>query len=325
MATDFVDTEEFERDGDLGDAGTLRFETPEQIREREEKIEALKQKIMKMLARGKDKQGASDAERETAMAMAIDAARRNGLDVYAIEAEMNRDDRFIMKKMELLGHGNWHIQLASALTSALIVRYVIHHQATFSDRPNARSGRRMRMPRADYITMVGMPGDLEIVEYLYVYIVRQLEEMANAAYQREKLRCLDALATPPSGKAFRDDFYRGAIATVSKKCEILFKMERDDAANSAEAEAEHEEMMALVPLKEADVQAAQNKFFPKLGKAKGNYWGKPLPKYRHDPEREVQARLAREEAYMQGRKAGHDIDIRKGINGRNTEALPSGK
>lgn len=324
MAKQFVDTEEFERDTDLGEGGTLRFESPEEVAKREKDIEALKQKIMKMLARGKDEKGASDAERETAMAMAVDAARRNGLDIYAIEREMNRDDRFIMKKMELLGHGNWRIQLATALTNALIVRYVIHHQATFSKHPNARSGKHMRMPRTDFITMVGMPGDLEIVEYLYVYIVRQLEKMADAAYKREKLRCLDALAMPPSGKAFRDDFYRGAIATLYRKCEILFKMERE-GATSEEAEAEQEEMMALVPLKEADVKAAQEKFFPKLGKAKGNYWGKPLPQYKHDPERERDAQLAREEAYMQGRKAGHDIDIRKGLNGRTTLGLNSGE
>jgi hypothetical protein len=217
-----------------------------------------------------------------------------------------------------LGHANWRLQLADALCRALIIRFVIHREYQ-SSKPNARTGKSWRVPRADYISCVGMPSDIEVLEYLFVFITRELEKLADAAYKREKVRCLEALEMPTSGKAFRDDFYRGATATIAAKVKIMFAMERDD-----ETEEEHEHTMALVPLKEADAEAAQKKFFPKLGKAR-DYYGKPMPEFKHDPARERKARAARRAAYDLGREAGHEVALRKGINGYETLGLNSGK
>lgn len=309
-----------QQDGDLGFIGTFKIPEPVADPETEQdRLEKLKVRIAKMLARGKDLSGTTVAEREQAMAMAADFARRAGLELYEIEREMGKDERFIKQQMQLGGHANWRVQLACALANALICRTITHTEHQYSKRANARSGNRVRFPRADYVTFVGMPSDIAIIEYLYTYITRELEKLASAAYKEDKIRAAMSFEPPASGKAFRDDFHRGAISALRSKLTAMFyKPIAPDTASVAERE-EQEHMMALVPLKEADVKAAEERFFPKLGKGRDIY-----SKGRGIPGTWAAQSYQRDNAYMAGREAAGKIDLRKGINGRATAALPSG-
>lgn len=271
----------------------------------------------------------TDGERTNAMAKAAALARQAGLELYEIERELNRDDRFNVKRVELGGHANWRVQLSYALRDALIVA-VITHTHTVETKPNRRTGNTERVPRANYVSVVGMVSDLEIFDYLYQYISRELVKMADAAYAVERLKAkvdfnalfedvdlgtrsgmLKLKAYLPQGKAWRDEFYRGAVAALYTRLREMFKEKLPE-----QTDADFEQTMALVPLKKADVDAAKNRFFTDLVPGKNMY-----------RKQRAKGRMASadddENAYMAGRKAGSELDLRKGIETGFTGALPA--
>lgn len=293
-----------------------------------EKLANVKERIKKLLAKGKDDRNISAQEMESAMNMAVSLARKNGLDLYAIEREANKNgSAFITRILELGGHANWRVQLVHVIARALICRIVTYTTTQMSTKANARTGNVIRRPRADYVSVIGMPSDIELLDYLYEYIVRELEREANAIYKEDKAT-MALVGRKISGKAFRDDFYRGAIRALDSRLVKLFTPEPVGGSASsvtmseldADAAAEDGELdyqdrpgdpsMALVPLKEADVKAAMEEMFPNLGKG-GDIWSK----------NSTTITVVRHNAYMAGHRAGEKLELRKALNANVTGAI----
>lgn len=270
----------------------------------------------------------TEAERTTALAKAMDIARRAGLELYAIKRELKRDNRFIARRVELGGHSNWRIQLCYALRDALIVS-VMRHRTRVETKPNKRTGKTTREPRADYITVVGMESDIEIFEYLYTFIARELAKRADMAYALARVKAgvefgelfhdvdlttrrgmLQLKAYVPQGKAFRDEFYRGAVAALYTRLGEMF------AERKAGQDAAEDATMALIPLKQADVDAAEKEFFPNSKQGPSAY--KKLKSKRRMASAEDD-----QNAYMAGLEAGRQLDLRKGITEGFSGALPA--
>lgn len=272
----------------------------------------------------------TEEERNNALALAMSIARRAGLELYKIQQELKRDSRFITQRVDLLGHGNWRLQLAYALRDALIVS-VIKHRTIVETTPNKRTGNTTRHPRADYISVTGIKSDVEIFEYLYVFITRQLVKAADAAYASARASAADDFkqtftdvnlgtrmgalrlrAWMPQGKAFRDAFYRGAVETLYGRLREMFQEQHADLTPS------DVETMALIPLKQADVQAAEKEAFPNAVYKKGpSIWTVQKSSHRLTTETDdVMARMA-------GREAGERLDLRKGITEGFSGALPA--
>jgi len=271
----------------------------------------------------------SDAERAVALAKAMDIARRAGLELYKIKSELKRDNRFIAKRVELGGHGKWRVQLALALRDALIVS-VMRFTNTVATKPNKRTGNETRTPYADYISVVGMPSDVEIFEYLYTFISREIVKAADMAYSVARVAAtvdftrtfedvdlgtrrgaLRLRAWMPQGKAFRDAFYRGAVETLRARLAEMF------ADRKVTGDAGENETMALIPLKKADVAAAEKELFPDATYGKSTIWKLQKSKRRLTTAADDEA------ARMAGREAGKSLDLRKGIETGFTGALPA--
>lgn len=270
--------------------------------------EALKNKIVNILKRGKH-EATGAAEAETAMRMAVQLSRKAGLELYEIEREMNKDHSFVVRQMELGGIGNWRRQLVVVIADALIVRTITHVNYRMSAQPNKRSGNYTRKHLADYVSLVGMPGDIELVDYLYDYISRELVLLARRAYLQDKRLTTVGGGEIIAAKAYYDDFYRGAVTTLRYRLEQMFK----HAPETEDEVLAEDQTMALVAAKEADVFDAENRFFPRLGKG-CDIWSKPVPGTRafYNPE----AAAARQNARIKGAAAGSQLELRKALNAR---------
>lgn len=298
------------------------------------KLENVKQRIKKLLAFNKDGRSVSAEEMDAAMSLAVHLARKSGLDIYRLEREMREEKgdlrgTFVLRVMELPGHANWMVQLASVISRALICRMVTH-TVTVYGKPNKRTGRRYRQPRANYVSLIGMPEDIEMVDYLYEYIVRELGKQVGPLFKEDNLRVARYDGIGLNGKRYRDEFYRGAVTALQTRLKKLFDAERAgkvvENANSLEytdgaedEDAPVPEEMALVPLKEADVEKAMHQHFTNLGKGSDiwnkqrSYGGENDDVYIHN-------------AYMAGHAAGNSLELRKALTDRVVAgALASGE
>lgn len=94
--------------------------------------------------------------------------------------------------------------------------------------------------------LIGETHNIEVVTYLYQYLIGQLEPMAVAAHQRS--------IAPVHGKTWFDSFYMGAVNSIHERLE----------AQKREMEAASNDCRALVVSKDAELKTAVMKFFPNV-------------------------------------------------------------
>lgn len=304
----------------LLDEDGLRNELSDADRERLEKV---KRRLELLLQAGKtNTAGRTQKESDTALNLAVQIARDNGLDLYKVEKAMQRakstsNQLFILRIMELGGHSNWRVQLVYIICKALICEMFAHKIIVQSVRPNARSGNINRHPRADFVSIIGMASDIQLVDYLYEYIVRELKSRADISYTAEK-RLAWIAGNRLSGKHYRDEFFRGAIVALDGRLSEMFKRAEQQEADEHNY-SEEDSTTALISLKQQDVRNAADKFFldSKIGEINIHSKRRGVPGT-------IQMQYT-EKAFMDGHTAGSELEIRNALDEHNAnDALTSG-
>lgn len=126
--------------------------------------------------------------------------------------------------------------------------------------------------------VVGRPGDIEIVEYMFVSISRQIEMLCKRAMEEGK----------GSGKTYANNFKYGCSETVITRLREVYENVRKEYEGSA--------AMVLVDRKDEEVLMWVNENLGKLKQLKSAS--------RNDKS-----------ALEQGREAGHQVSLNKGIGG----------
>jgi len=129
------------------------------------------------------------------------------------------------------------------------------------------------LPRMD---LIGESHNLEVVEYLYTYLVTQLERMATAAYRQSR----SALAAV----TWKDAFYLGAVAGLYQR----LRQQQEAFAHSSE------QTRALVVVKDTALQEAVQTYYPHVRKAPAK-------------------RLRSADGWSQGVQAGQAVSLQPGV------------
>lgn len=155
--------------------------------------------------------------------------------------------------------------------------------------------------------VIGQEGNIEIVRYLYTYLIRTIDSMHRSLYRR--------LLQEQAIRHSNGDYDEEPLPGESKHCRS-FRMGAIDvvrarlAAQRREAETAPitgEATMALVVHKDAEVEEALARLYPNL---------RSLKKGRG---------IGDQSAYFQGMEAGHSIALNKAVKDGKTngKALPS--
>lgn len=143
--------------------------------------------------------------------------------------------------------------------------------------------------------VIGQPHNIEIVRYLFHYLRREVDRMGNAAAraaQRESAECrlTGSIAEPILGpNAYLRHFRMGALAAIRDRL----------LAPREEAKQENESTMALIVLKDAELEEATGKLVPNL-----------------TTRRSHSAGIADYGAYSAGYVAGRDMPINPALGGK---------
>jgi hypothetical protein len=126
------------------------------------------------------------------------------------------------------------------------------------------------------VSLIGEPHNLEVVKYLYGYLVRQLEPMAATAYRQS--------GSSMHSRTWKDSFFHGAIASIDQRLKEQAQVFADTS----------EQSRALVVVKDAELRAAMKRYHPNV-----------TPGQRK--------RLRSQDGYQQGREAGRRLALHKAI------------
>ena len=126
------------------------------------------------------------------------------------------------------------------------------------------------------ISIVGEPHNIEVVKYLYEYLVQQLEPMAETAYRQS--------GSSMHVRTWIDSFFYGAIASIDQRL-------KEQAQTFA---AVSEQSRALVVVKDAELHAAMKRYHPNVTPGQKKH-------------------LRSQDGYLQGREAGRRLALHEAI------------
>lgn len=125
-------------------------------------------------------------------------------------------------------------------------------------------------------SIVGEKHNIEVVEYLHTYLVRELVDMANKAYEETDGRIPKI--------TWKDSFFYGAIHSIRDRLE----------EQKQRFEQESNQTRSLVVVKDEELEAALRKFYPKVRKA---------------PPKRIYAN----DGYAKGRESGQRVLLQRAI------------
>ena len=134
------------------------------------------------------------------------------------------------------------------------------------------------------VALVGQPHNVEVVVYLYDYLVGELKRIAKDDYKRDRRTPFTGVAGMGLAAYTRAFMYGAAQAIHARLAKQSSEAQRTDSAT-----------MALVVQSDADLKAAVTRYFPSL-------------KYR-------KAQPVNRAAYESGQRAGQTVAINPGIRG----------
>lgn len=130
--------------------------------------------------------------------------------------------------------------------------------------------------------LIGKPHDIDIIEYLYDYLSKELERLAEEAIRRER---------PFHTRGWRGYFCHGAVVTIRER--LMQDMRR--------REHESSQSTALVKVEKEGLTKAVNKMYPRLGKSTAYSGGGGRP------------------GFDQGKEAGRHVGLRKGVSSTSSK------
>ena len=105
------------------------------------------------------------------------------------------------------------------------------------------------------VHLVGEQHNVQVVQYLFVYVSRNILRAATKKWELE-MRKPSWKRASHNGRAFKNAFYHGAVAGVRDQMTRAKKKVGEETANN----------MALVVVKDQEVEDAKLRFFPNLRK-----------------------------------------------------------
>src|SRR5215469_2538003 len=126
------------------------------------------------------------------------------------------------------------------------------------------------------ISIVGEPHNIEVVKYLYEYLVQQLEPMAATAYRQS--------GSSMHARTWKDSFFYGAIASIDQRLKEQAQVFADTS----------EQSRALVVVKDAELRAAMKRYHPNVTPGQRKH-------------------LRSQDGFQQGVEAGQRIALHKAI------------
>lgn len=216
--------------------------------------ERIVEKIRKLLALATS---SNQAEAEAAAAKAQALLQAYNLERAQIEGAAGARPLYLKQIVELGSNQRWRRYLLDAIADAHFCKAVY-------------------TPGQPRMSMIGEPHNLDVVEFLYLCLARQLESLAAAAYRQSR--------SPLAAVTWKDGFYLGAVSSLRQRLE----RQHQDFAHTSE------QTRALVVIKDAALQEAVATFFPKVRTA--------APKH-----------LLSADGWQAGVQAGQAIDLQAGV------------
>lgn len=220
-------------------------------------------RIRKLLALA---QSSNPHEAALAADRAVALAQRHNLDLARLGPA--GEERFGEHTVDVGGAAPWRWLLMSAVARASFCRALRQRVA----------GRFQ-----SEMFLIGEPHNARVCEYLYAYLAREVDRLAERAWRRASAVYGDWV----EARRWKNDFRRGAVVTIADR---LTERESRFAAESPEARA-------LVLDKEAALLAAVERFHPSA------------------PTRTVRLRAA-SHAFEQGRHSAREISLRDALPGQ---------
>ena len=132
------------------------------------------------------------------------------------------------------------------------------------------------IPRTNLCYIIGEKHNIGVVEYLQQYLVQELSDMANKAYEESEKQMPKI--------TWKDSFFFGAIESIQARLE----------EQKLKFEHESNQTRALIVVKDEELTAAVRKFHPNVKRA--------TPKWVYDND-----------GYAQGQEAGSRVLLQRAI------------
>lgn len=152
------------------------------------------------------------------------------------------------------------------------------------------------------VTFIGRESDVQVCQYLFDYLVREIDRLCDAEVERLGPGYFGGGAY--SSKAWRNDFRDGAVSTLRKRLregQDDFVAGRGEAAPVTKQEGDRRRALVLAAARDVDEYIAQDAKLAKVFAKKGRSLGRGF--------------VASHGAYEAGKRAGESIQIRKGVSG----------
>jgi len=122
----------------------------------------------------------------------LEAAGQAQADEPIVEEAIGEDGKIV----------HWHASIASGLAESMGAQAIV-----FADRRG----------RAAHYMVIGPPSTLAAVRYMYAYLAREIDRLANAAYKRECTERAHAHMPEPSARRWKASFRVGAAHVVRER------------------------------------------------------------------------------------------------------------
>ena len=185
------------------------------------------ERIRKLLALA---QSSNPHEAALAAERAVEIAQRHNLDLANLGVV---EDRFVQSEVDVGGAAPWRWLLMSAVARANFCRAL---------------RRRVAGRFQSEMFLVGERHNLAVCEFLFAFLAREVDRLAERGWRRARA----VYGGWVEVRSWKNDFRRGAVATISTRLE---ERRRVFAAESAQARA-------LVLDKEAALEAAVERLHP---------------------------------------------------------------
>lgn len=176
------------------------------------------QKIAKLLALAEG-QGTTPHEAAAAAAQANRLMLKHKISSEQLD-QASSDEPIEYKMLHVMGRRtiNWRANLAFGLAN-------LHQCRTLTG--------------TGYIKIVGRASDRQIVQYLYVYLSREVERLVREEknrYNNPSIHTMldEPIDTRPRGKSWYDSFKKGAVQEILDRLEAEQAQQRDEVSSTSE-------------------------------------------------------------------------------------------
>lgn len=242
-------------------------------------MSAVLDKIIKLLSLAEGK-GTTPAEAATAAAQANRLMLKHSISHAQLDDHQPTSEPIDHATIHIMGKRciNWRVGLANGIAQLHTCRVM------------AGYGR---------IDVVGRYSDRQIVDYLYRYLSREIERLAEDERKRHTRGVLDFTCdepwdTSPRGKGWYDSYKKGAVVTVIARLRV------DRAEHMAEVKETHSTALVRINAHDLAVEA----HFSSISGGKRQGYG-----------------ASTNSGYTQGKAAGNRIVLNKGLNGAPVKRL----